>query len=119
MKTRIRVVEYGDGRKEYFPEVSYNFKKHFVSMFESEPFWCVAAFFLSILFALLWSQCWDEIQYESEHENGYTYYPEIKTLDVAKKAVDNFILIHETDKAQKAAKKLSEKKVKTEILDYP
>lgn len=119
MKTRIRVVEYGDGKKEYFPEVKHSFKAHIVSMFESEPFWCVVAFFLSVPFALLWSNCWDEIYYDQSFGDLHGYSDSFNDMETAKKAVDNFILIHETDKAQKSAEKLSKKKVKTEYLDYP
>ena len=121
MKTRIRIVEYGDGRKEYFPEVRYGFKKFFVSAFESEPFWFIVAFVLVVPFAYLLSFDWYKIEYEQETPSGLHRYRanKFKDMETAKKAVDNFILIHETDKAQKAAEKLSKKKVKTEYLDYP
>lgn len=120
MKTRIRIVEYDDGRKEYFPEVRRNFKTHFISMFENDKLLVLFLFALAILIALICSLLWEKIEHPELDNNGVVKHVS-KCIDVktAKESVDDYISSANKQKSERGVAKLSKKKVKTEFLDYP
>lgn len=120
MKTRIRVVEYGDGRKEYCPEVKDKFKDIIVSMFVNRPNAFIIFFYIAIPLAVIWSFTWLPIinnpHLEAVNKEKYTFR---KKLETAKQEIDLYYKRAEYKKTKRAEKDLRKKIVKIQLLTYP
>ena len=117
MKTRIRVVEYGDGRKEYFPEVKDRFKDILVEMIYNRPIAFTLFFYIAIPLAAIWSVTWLPIINNPYSDEGKFMYR--TSLDKAQKEIDLYFKRIKYKKTNRAEKELSKKKIKIEYLTYP
>lgn len=118
MKTRIRVVEYGDGRKEYCPEVKDKFKDIIVSMFVNRPNAFIIFFYIAIPLAFIWSFTWLPITNAPSFVRGGGEY-KFKDVETAKKAIHDHYKRIEYKKTKRAEKDLRKKIVKIQLLTYP
>ena len=115
MKTRIRVVECGDGRKEYYPESKEKFPHIIRYMFQNRPIAFVLFFYIAIPLAVIWSIYWLPIVNDGEKEK----WRDKEKIELAKVEIDNYIRFENARRKRKIEKKISKKIVKTEYLIYP
>jgi hypothetical protein len=121
MKTRIRIVEFGDGIVRYYPEAKFGVLKtlkndvvNYENTLAVVVFFPVF-FFVSLISCLFWKPLYMyELDYFSDH--GESVFLE---LERAKKVIDDLLIEIENERQAKLKQKMSEKVIKETYLKHP
>lgn len=116
MKTRIKIVEHGDGSKKYIAQEKLNVIEQAKTGIIEVPWFFFLFLFMSVPMCLVFSFFWSRI---SVSEYSILYKDGFDDIETAKQAIDRHLSKIETDKISRRIEKNKRKIVKTEYLDYP
>jgi hypothetical protein len=110
MKTRIKVIKYGDGKVEYVPqEMGFKFHWGYFVPFFGQLF----------LFFEIWDR-WTPLYLKTTNNHArYDYCCHFQTIEEAQSVIDKSIIEDLNEKEEKRKKKISNKVISKSYIKYP